>query len=58
MYLTSRYYQFISKYKYLYESRDSKKSPYAYFLLGDFVEYPLEFVELIDEFVLDIKLVF
>lgn len=48
---------FIAKYRHLNQLKDSKKSPYSYFLLGDFVEYPLEFVELIDEFVLDIKLV-
>jgi len=46
---------FISKYKHLSELKDSKKSPYSYFLLGDFVEYPLEFVENINEFVSDIK---
>ena len=46
---------FISKYKHLNQLKDSKKSPYTYFLLGDFVEYPLEFVENINEFVSDIK---
>ena len=46
---------FISKYKHLNKLKDSKKSPCLYFLLGDFVEYPLEFVDCINEFVSDIK---
>ena len=46
---------FIDKYDFIHLSKYREKSPYTYFLLGDFVEYPLVLLDVLDEFHADIK---